>query len=74
MMKFNEIIRALREDNDLTQTEIAKIIGTNQRKISRLETGETEPCIQDIRLYCIYFKVSADYILDLPKNLIYPTK
>lgn len=73
-MNFNERIKALREDKELTQKEMAKIIGTNQRKISRLETGDTEPNIQDIRLYCIYFKVSADYILDLPAGLIYPTQ
>lgn len=73
-MKFNEIIRSLREDNDMTQKEMAKVLATNQRKISRMETGDTEPNIQDIRTYCIYFKVSADYILGLPEGLKYPKR
>lgn len=62
-MEFKERIRALREDIDKTQTEIAIIFKTTQRKISRLETGESQPTLQDISQYCHYFNKSADYIL-----------
>lgn len=62
-MNFNEIIRALREDTDKTQKEMAIIFNTTQRKISRLETGQTEPTILDIKQYCYYYNKSADYIL-----------
>ena len=64
-MEFKDNIRALREDNDLTQWDIAKLLNTNQRRISRLENGITEPCIQDIKIYCKIFKVSADWILNI---------
>lgn len=72
MSLFSERIRALREDGDLNQTDMAKILGTNQRKISRLETGECEPNIEDIKNYCLYFNISADFLLGLtnePKKL-----
>ncbi len=62
-MKFNERIRALREDSDKTQTELAVILNTNQRKISRLETGGCEPSLSDIKLLCEHYNLSADYIL-----------
>ena len=65
MSLFSERIRALREDRDLSQTDIAEILGTNQRKISRLETGDCEPNIEDIKNYCIYFNISADFLLGL---------
>lgn len=71
-MEFNERIRALREDIDKTQTDIAIIFNTTQRKISRLETGASQPTIQDIKQYCYYFDKSADYILgftNTPKPL-----
>lgn len=71
-MKFNERIRALREDEDKTQSEMAVIFNTTQRKISRLETGQSEPTLLDIKQYCTYYNLSADYILGLsddPKPL-----
>lgn len=62
-MEFKERIRGLREDIDKTQTEIAIIFNTTQKKISRLETGQTQPTIEEIKQYCYYFNKSADYIL-----------
>ena len=62
-MEFNERVRSLREDHDLTQQQLAKILNTTQRKISRMETGEAEPSLKDIYLYCSFFNISADYIL-----------
>ncbi len=62
-MKFNERIRALREDSDKRQIDIAQALNTTQRKISHLETGSSEPTLLDIEQYCRYFNKSADYIL-----------
>lgn len=64
-MQFNERIRALREDNDIKQKDIAKLLNMNQRKVSRLETKATEPTPEEIIRYCKLFDVSADYILGL---------
>ena len=62
-MKFNERIRGLREDKDISQSDLAKILKTTQRRISYLETGDSEPTLLDIEQYCRYFDKSADYIL-----------
>lgn len=64
-MKWNERIRGLREDNDLTQEEMGKIVKATQKQISNWETGRNEPPYDILVKYTNYFKVSADYILGL---------
>ena len=66
--KINEILYDLRTDHDLSQDDLAKKLGTTQRRISYLEKGTTEPNTDDIRKYCRYFKVSADFILGLNQS------
>jgi len=75
-VKFNEIIKNLREDKEpkLTQKAVAEALMTSQRKISRLETGETEPSIEDLKRICRFYNVSADYLLNLPDDLPYPKR
>ena len=75
-MKFNEIVRGLREDREpkTTQKDVAEFLKTTQRKISRMETGEAEPKIEDLRMLCRYYNVSADYLLGLPRNMPYPKR
>lgn len=68
MSSFGERVRGLREDKDMNQTQLAVILNTTQKKISRIETGENEPNLQDIRTLCTYFNVSADYLLGLTDN------
>jgi len=64
-MKWNERIRGLREDNDLTQEEMGKIVKATQKQISNWEKGRNEPPYDILIKYTNYFKVSADYILGL---------
>lgn len=64
-MQFHERIRTLREDNDIKQKDIAKLLNMNQRKVSRLETKATEPTPDEIIRYCKIFNETADYILGL---------
>lgn len=64
-MQFNERLRGLREDKDLNQTQLGKLLNMSQRKISRLETKQTEPTTDEIIQICKFFKVSADYILGM---------
>ena len=76
MKKYNEILRELREDSEpkLTQSEVGKKCGITQRKLSFIEQGKTEPNIEDLKALCLYYGVSADYILGLPYNLKRPEK
>lgn len=73
-MQINQIIRELRKDNDKTQAEIAEILNTSQGYYSKYELGLREIPTHHIQTLCIYYGVSADYILGLPKNLKYPER
>lgn len=68
MKNYTDIIRELREDNDLTQANIAKILGTTQQVYSRYEKGENEMPIRHLITLCDFYNVSADYILGRIKN------
>lgn len=70
-ISFGEKIKHLREDNDLTQGALGKKLNMTQRKVSYIENGIYEPSISDIKEICIFFNVSADYLLGLPQNLNY---
>ena len=56
-------IRDLRSDRDLTQKELAKILGMSQTGYSKYETGENDiPTLILIKL-ADFYGVSVDYIL-----------
>ena len=68
MKTYVDIIRELREDRDLTQSDIAKLLGTTQQVYSRYEKGENEMPIRHLIKLCKFYKVSADYILNIKNN------
>lgn len=58
-------IRDLREDRDLSQAQIAKVIKTTQQQYSKIETGISDISGQKLKLLAEFYNVSADYILGL---------
>ena len=64
-LTFGEKIKNLREDRDLTQGQLGELVNMTQRKISYIENDKYEPSIDDIRALCLFFEVSADYLLEL---------
>lgn len=64
-------IRDLREDRDLTQTQVAKMLNMSQTGYSKYETGENDiPTVVLIKL-ARFYNTSIDYILgetDQPKR------
>lgn len=64
-LTFGEKVRNLREDKDMSQTELGEALNMTQRKISYIENNRYEPSIEDIRSFCKFFEVSADYMLGL---------
>ncbi len=58
-------IRELREDHDLSQSEVAKIIGTTQQHYSKIENGKADVCGEKLIRLAEYYNVSVDYILGL---------
>lgn len=67
MKKYYEIIRELREDKDLKQSDVAKLLGTTQQVYSRYEKGINEMPVRHIITLCKFYNVSADYILGIKK-------
>lgn len=57
-------IRELREDNDLTQVYMAKLLNVNQRTYSRYETGEHEISLVSLSKIADFYNVSVDYLLN----------
>ena len=63
MKSTMEILRGLREDRDLKQSNIADIIGTTQQQYSKYETGESELPLRALSILADFYNVSADYLL-----------
>lgn len=61
-------IRDLREDRDLSQSEIAKVIKTTQQQYSKIENGKSDISGEKLILLSKYYKVSIDYILGISDN------
>lgn len=62
---MNLRIRDLREDNDLTQKDLAKLLGCTQQTYSRYETGEITIDINSLIKLAKFYKTSLDYLVGL---------
>lgn len=63
MSMFLVRLRGLREDNDLTQAQVAEILGTSQTMYARYERGANEMPLHHFVAICKLYNVSADYLL-----------
>ena len=72
MKSYADILRELREDRDLTQSQVARVLGTTQQVYSRYERGVNEMPVHHLRTLCLYYHVSSDYVLGLPKESRWP--
>ena len=63
MKTIQELLRDLREDNDLKQSDIADLISTTQQQYSKYETGESELPLRVLAMLAEHYNVSADYIM-----------
>ena len=58
-------IKNLRENNNMTQAELAKKLGITRSGVNAWEMGISVPSTQYIIELANLFKVSADYLLDI---------
>lgn len=56
-------IRNLREDNDLTQTDVSKFLGMSQTGYSKYETGENDLPTSVLIKLAKFYNTSIDYLL-----------
>jgi transcriptional regulator with XRE-family HTH domain len=72
-MNYRERLRSVREDLDMTQSQVGKILNKSQQGYNHIETGRAGLKIDDLVLLCKYYNLSADYLIGLiddPKSFI----
>lgn len=74
MRTFIEKLRGLREDNDLTQAQVAQVLGTSQTMYARYERGANEMPLRHLITLCRFYNVSADYLLDTAPSKLHKQK
>lgn len=62
---YQERIRALREDHDLTQEQAAAYSGTSQTMYARYERGANELPLRHLIALCRLYHVSSEQILEI---------
>lgn len=70
MKKIGEILKNAREDKDLTQLQVMRKIGINNKTLSGYENGIAEPDIETLAKLLNFYEISADEALEIkiPKN------
>lgn len=67
VMYFNRI-KYFRENNELTQDEIAKMLNTSQSNYSRWENDKELIPLIKLNEFCNIFRTNMDYVLGITKN------
>ena len=61
-------LKEIRKSKGISQLKMAIDLNTNQNTISRYETGEREPGINELIKIADYFNISIDYLLERTNN------
>ena len=69
-METKDILKKLREDNNLTQDQMAEKVLVTRQAISRWETGETQPNVDTLKILSKAFNVSINTLLGSPRKLV----
>ena len=64
-MRIGKIIKELRKEQKLTQTQLAELLFVSQDTISLWELSKSLPDVESIIKMTKIFKVSADYLLGI---------
>lgn len=64
-MDYRTRLRNIREDRDLTQEFIGKLINKSQQGYNHIEMGRAELKIEDLITLCRFYGVSSDYLIGL---------
>ena len=70
-MDYRTRLRDIREDHDLTQAEVGRVLNKSQQGYNHIEAGRAELKIEDLMKLCQFYNVSADYLIgltDKPKS------
>lgn len=64
-MDYRTRMKDLREDRDMTQAALGKVLQKSQQGYNHIETGRAELKIEDLIVLCKFYNVSADYMIGL---------
>ena len=64
-MKIGEKIRNAREDKDMSQEDVARLIPMNQSGYSKIERDVQEPNLEQLRRICQILNLDPSYLLSL---------
>lgn len=67
-MDYIDRLTNIREDRDIKQEDVAKLLGIKQSAYSKYEKRRTKLQIDDLIILCKFYNVSADYILGFTNN------
>lgn len=65
---FSEKLKQLREKNNMTQDDLAKLLHVSRSTIAGYETKGKNPDYEKLRWLCNYFNVTSDFFLDITPN------
>ena len=69
-MNYRERIKNVREDHDITQAQVGKLLDKSQQGYNHIEMGRAELKIDDLIRLCKFYDLSADYLIGLTDNPI----
>lgn len=68
-MLYRKRLYELRIDNDLKQEDIAKLLKTTKQTYGKYENGKLNLKIEDLETLCVFYNISADYIIGLTNKM-----
>ena len=63
-MDYRTRLKEIREDRDLTQTQIGELLNKTQQGYNHIEVGRAELKIDDLIKLCDFYNVSADFFIE----------
>ena len=67
-VSFGDKLKNLRLKYGVTQRQISENLGITTTALQNLEYGKSRPTYENLVKLCLYFDVSADYLLNLSDN------
>ena len=64
MVNLGKKLKSLRLAENLTQAQVAEVLGTSQTMYARYERGANEMPMRHVIALCRFYNVSADMLLD----------
>lgn len=65
---FGARLRALREQKGMTASQLGRVMGITSTQVGDMEKGNSATSMARLYDLCVFFEVSADYLLGLTEE------